>query len=124
MAVNGHKRTFSVINGRKRTERDSVPPDCCTFALGMRTRDGRQEPKNSLFLCGIGESVIFANLICSLLSSCSQEDDILIGVSQCSEDIWRWQARLSLLSLPFLPKVGCPTALQASGSEGNPTRYV
>ena len=43
MAVNGHKRTYSVINGRKRTETDIVPPDCCTFALGMRTRAGLRE---------------------------------------------------------------------------------
>ena len=56
--------------------------------------------QNRRYSSAVERLLVCAMLICTLLSSCSQEDDILIGVSQCSEDIWRYKQNHEL-------RIGC-----------------
>ena len=57
-----------------------------------RVNERRSPIFNSLLVCIL--------LMGGLFVSCSQDKDILIGVSQCSEDIWRYKQNHEL-------KIGC-----------------
>ena len=65
---------------------------CCSCMLFCRQQYRK--------VCALNSIIVWTVIICGLFSSCSQEHGILIGVSQCSEDIWRYKQNHEL-------KIGC-----------------